>query len=119
MLFCGFAAFCGLHPNGDFPLHPWLEFFIASAIGWVVLVRWAARKRPQARGFPVIIQEQNPKNNSDYKATLELLERWEAQNATSDPQEIAQREKEGEEFMRSLARSRLEMEGPNARKLWP
>jgi len=51
--------------------------------------------------------------------TLELLERWEAENATSDPQELVQREKEGEEFMRSLARSRVEMEGPNARKLWP
>lgn len=52
-------------------------------------------------------------------ATLKVLEDWERENATSDPGEIARRVQEGEEFMQSLARSRIEMEGPNARKLWP
>jgi len=52
-------------------------------------------------------------------ATLELLARWEAQNATTDPGELASRQREGEEFMRNLARNRLASEGTNARKLWP
>jgi hypothetical protein len=51
--------------------------------------------------------------------TLKLLDDWERENATTDPEEIARRTREGEEFMRTLARNRVEMEGPNARKLWP
>ena len=53
------------------------------------------------------------------QATLDLLARWDAEDATDDPEEIARRQREAEEFMQSLARSRVEMEGPNARKLWP
>ena len=52
-------------------------------------------------------------------ATLELLSNWEAQNATTDPRELSNRQREGEEFMRNLARNRLETEGETARKLWP
>ena len=51
--------------------------------------------------------------------TLELLRKWEQEDATDDPQEIARRQREGEEFMRNLAQNRLDSEGPNARKLWP
>ena len=53
------------------------------------------------------------------QATLELLAQWDKEDETDDPQEIARRQREGEEFMRSLAQSRIDMEGPNARKLWP
>ena len=52
-------------------------------------------------------------------ATIDLIERWEADNATDDPAELARRRHEGEEFMRSLGRSREDMEGPAARKIWP
>jgi predicted DNA-binding protein len=53
------------------------------------------------------------------QATLDLLAQWNREDATDDSEEIVRRQKEAEEFMRSLARSRVEMEGPNARKLWP
>lgn len=51
--------------------------------------------------------------------TLDLIDQWDAEDATDDPEEIARRQKEAEEFMESLAKSRIEMEGPHARKLWP
>lgn len=53
------------------------------------------------------------------QSTIDLLNKWEAENWTDDPEEIARQQAEGEEFMRSLAQSRIDMEGPNARKLWP
>lgn len=52
-------------------------------------------------------------------ATLELLERWEREQHTDDPAELARRQREGEELMESLDRNRREMEGAEARKLWP
>ena len=63
-----------------------------------------------------LIDQALPKPN---QATLDLLAKWEAEDAIDDPAEIERRTKECEEFMQSLARSRIEMEGPNARKLWP
>lgn len=53
------------------------------------------------------------------QASLDLLAKWDAEEATDDPAEIERRRVEAEEFMQSLARSRVEMEGPQARKLWP
>lgn len=53
------------------------------------------------------------------QATLDLLDQWDREEATDDPAEIARRRLEAEEFMQSLARSRAEMEGPDARKIWP
>ena len=51
--------------------------------------------------------------------TLALFEQWEREQATDDPDEIARREKEWEEFKEEMNRSRLEMEGPNSRKPFP
>ena len=53
------------------------------------------------------------------QATIDLLNRWEAEDYTDDPEELARRQKEGEEFMQNLARNRREMEGPSAKDLWP
>jgi hypothetical protein len=53
------------------------------------------------------------------QATLDLLAKWDEEEATDDPEEIARRNREFEEFKESLNRSRLEMEGPNARKPFP
>lgn len=53
------------------------------------------------------------------QASIDILKRWEAENATDDPEELARQREEGEAFMRNLARNREEMEGPGARKLWP
>ena len=52
-------------------------------------------------------------------ATIDVLDRWEAENATDDPAELALRRQEGEEFMQNLARNRRDTEGPGARKIWP
>src|SRR5579862_2493376 len=53
------------------------------------------------------------------QASLELLAKWDAEEATDDPAEIERRRRDAEDFMQSLARSRVEMEGPKARRLWP
>jgi len=53
------------------------------------------------------------------QATLDLLEKWDREQATDDPEEIARRQREVEEFMEGMNRNRLEMEGPNARKIYP
>lgn len=52
-------------------------------------------------------------------ATLELLAQWEREDHTNDPAELARRQREGEELMENLERNRREMEGGEARKLWP
>src|SRR5437588_7793815 len=51
------------------------------------------------------------------QATIELLKKWEEETATDDPEELARRQRDGEEFMRNLAKNRFESEGPNARNL--
>jgi hypothetical protein len=53
------------------------------------------------------------------QAAIELLKRWEQENATDDPAELARRQKEYEEFKEAMNRNRLEMEGPSARKVYP
>jgi hypothetical protein len=51
--------------------------------------------------------------------TIALMRKWMEEEATDDPEELEKQRLEGEEFMQNLARNRIEMEGPNARKLWP
>jgi hypothetical protein len=51
--------------------------------------------------------------------TIELFERLDRENATDDPEEIARRTREAEEFMQNMNRNRLESEGPNARLIYP
>ena len=43
------------------------------------------------------------------QATRDLLTKWAEEDATDDLQEIARREREGEELMLNLARNRFEM----------
>ena len=45
-------------------------------------------------------------------ASIEILNKWERDNATDDPEEIARRQIEFEEFKAGMNRNRLEMEGP-------
>ena len=52
-------------------------------------------------------------------ATLKLLAQWRAEDETDDPQELARREAEWEEFKQAMNRSKREMEGPNARVPFP
>jgi hypothetical protein len=53
------------------------------------------------------------------QATLDVLARWEAENATDDPAEIARREQELQEFKRAMNRNRLDSDGPGARTPFP
>jgi len=48
-----------------------------------------------------------------------LLAQWEQEDATTDAAEIARRNQEVEEFKAAMNRNRLEMEGPESRKLFP
>jgi hypothetical protein len=51
--------------------------------------------------------------------SLQILDEWEAQDATDDPAEIARRQAEFEEFKRELNQTRLAADGPNARIPYP
>ena len=53
------------------------------------------------------------------QATLDLFARWDAEDETSDPEEIVRRQAEVEEFKQAMNRNRLASEGPNARKIFP
>ena len=62
-----------------------------------------------------LLDETLPQPN---QATLALLSKWEADEATDDTVERARRQVEGEQFMKALAANRIESEGPGARNLW-
>jgi hypothetical protein len=51
--------------------------------------------------------------------TLDLLAKWQAEDATEDPIELARRHREWEEFSAAMNRNRLESDGPNARIPYP
>jgi hypothetical protein len=53
------------------------------------------------------------------QATLDLLDQWEREDATDDPQEIARRQAEFEDFKREMNATRLAAEGPNSRIPFP
>ena len=63
-----------------------------------------------------VLEEHLPKPD---QATIDLLTKWEKDESSTDPAELARRQFEGEQFMRNLADNRLAGDGPNARKLWP
>jgi hypothetical protein len=75
----------------------------------------SAKADPQAVAEKVL-DEHLPNPN---QATLDLLAKWEADEATIDPEELARRRTEGEQLLRSLAENRLASEGPSTRKLLP
>ncbi len=53
------------------------------------------------------------------QATIDLLDQWDREEATDDPQELARRQHDVEEFKEAMNRNRLEMEGPQSRKIYP
>ncbi|HEV2292989.1 MAG TPA: hypothetical protein VGR35_03985 [Tepidisphaeraceae bacterium] len=65
-----------------------------------------------------LLDQTLPQPNPD-QSTIESLNKWEADNWTDDPEEIARRQVEFEEFKKSVNRNRLDMEGPNARVPFP
>ncbi len=54
----------------------------------------------------------------DY-ATIALLDRWEQEQATDDPEEIARRQLEIEKFKEGMNRNRLEIEGAESNPVYP
>ncbi len=82
----------------------------------------ASRRGIEASAFAAeIIENASPKPNGNEGTdpTIALLRKWMEEDATDDPEELERQRNEGEEFMRNLARNRAEMDGPNARILWP
>jgi hypothetical protein len=79
----------------------------------------ATRLGIEATEYAMRLIEEGLAKPAPDQATLDLLERWDREQATDDPEEIARRQKEVEEFMEGMNRNRLEMEGPNARKIYP
>jgi hypothetical protein len=57
--------------------------------------------------------------DSGNQATLALLAQWDEEDATTDAEEIASRERELEEFKQAMNQNRLESEGPDSRKIFP
>ena len=53
------------------------------------------------------------------QATLDLFDEWEREDATDDPQEIARRQAEFEDFKREMNATRVATDGPNARIPFP
>lgn len=53
------------------------------------------------------------------RSTIALLDEWEREDATSDPQEVARREAEFEAFRRGMNQNRLDSDGPAARVPYP
>ncbi|MGD0389252.1 MAG: hypothetical protein ABSC42_09885 [Tepidisphaeraceae bacterium] len=53
------------------------------------------------------------------QATLDLFARWDAEDATTDAEEIASRRKELDDFKRAINENRLQTEGPDSRKIYP
>jgi hypothetical protein len=68
-----------------------------------------------------IIEEHLPAISSAEtdQSTLDLLARWDAEDATTDPQEIASRRNELDDFKQSMNANRRESEGPASRKIYP
>jgi hypothetical protein len=49
----------------------------------------------------------------------EMFDQMQKEQWTDDPAEISRRAREEAEFMEAMNRNRLEMEGPDARKIYP
>ena len=72
----------------------------------VTLERLALDRLRQSPGVEPPLQPA-PRHN----AMLALFAQWDAEDATDDPEELARRQREGDELMASLAANRLNFEG--------
>ncbi len=68
-----------------------------------------------------IIEEHLPVNEDSgtHQATLDLLARWDAEDSTADPDEIAARLIEVEDFKHAMNNNRRQAEGAGSRKIYP
>ena len=66
-----------------------------------------------------LIAEHLPAPEQRHNSLAELFAEWDKEDYTDDPEEIARRQQEFEEFKQALNRNRLEMEGPGSRTPFP
>jgi hypothetical protein len=68
-----------------------------------------------------IIEDHLPaaENSVSDQATLELLARWNAEDAAADAKEIASCRQELGDFKQAINENRLNAEGPASRKIYP
>ena len=68
-----------------------------------------------------IIEENLPNANAggSDQATLDLLARWDAEDETTDSQEIESRANDLDGFKKAMNENRLNAEGPASRKIYP
>jgi len=67
-----------------------------------------------------VIEQSLPPNSAPVdQATVDLLAEWAREDQTSDPAEIARREREFEELKAAMNRNRVESGGADARKVFP
>ena len=68
-----------------------------------------------------IIEENLPASDDAVpdQTTLDLLARWDAQDATTDQDEIASRRKELDDLKQAMNENRRQSDGPGSRKIFP
>ena len=79
----------------------------------------ALRLKVNAQDYARKLIEDGLARSAAAPAASDALSRWEALNRTDDPDEIARRQAEFEDFKAAMSRNRLEMEGPGARAVFP
>jgi hypothetical protein len=60
-----------------------------------------------------------PTTENPNQSSIDILNEWEAQTATTDPKELAEAQREFEEFKQALNETRRAIDGPNARIPFP
>ena len=83
------------------------------------LRREAERRGIDAVDFARELIERGLPADAPDKATLDLLAKWDREQATDDAAEIGRRRENIRAFKEAMNRGRLEMEGPDARRVFP
>ncbi len=88
------------------------------SLGLVLYFIHGDRRRDgeRERGFPLDPGNQNAEVN---RRSIEILDAWEAVDATDDPQEIARRQEEFEQIKAELNATRRATDGTDARVPYP
>lgn len=83
------------------------------------LARRASQLGMRADAYAQSLIERGLSQPAPDRATLELLAKWQAEDETDDPAELARREAEFEEFKKAMNDSKRQAEGPSARIPYP
>src|SRR5450432_833859 len=75
----------------------------------------ALRKGVGASELASLLLESALESEQSTQRTIDVLEQWERDNATNDPDEIARRVQEFEQFSHAMNQNRIDSDGPDAR----